>query len=67
MITRYYIREISTQNYYFLFRGEEGFNIRIDNAYIFNSRNDVLAFFEREVNESILEGRELEIIEIFCF
>lgn len=67
MITRYYIREISTGLYYFLFRGEEGFLKYISDAYIFNSRQDVLIFFEREENDSILEGREVEIVEIFCF
>jgi len=67
MITRYYIREISTGLYYFLFRGEEGFLKDINDAYIFNSRQDVLIFFESEENDSILEGREVEIVEIFCF
>jgi hypothetical protein len=69
MITRYYIREISTGLYYFLFHGAEGFLPQIEDAYIFNSRNDVLLFFEREENlyYSVLEGRVLEIVEIFLF
>ena len=67
MITRYYIREISTGLYYFLFRREEGFVKDINDAYIFNSRNDVLIFFEREENEPVLEGRKVEIVEIFLF
>ena len=67
MITRYYIREISTGCYYFLFHGAEGFLPEIEDAYIFNSRNDVLLFFEDERNDSVFEGRVLEIVEIFCF
>lgn len=53
--------------YYFLYRGDEGFLPQIEDAYIFNSRQDILIFFEREENDSILEGREVEIVEIFCF
>lgn len=67
MITRYYIREVSTGLYYFLFHGAEGFIPNIEDAYIFNTRNDVLIFFEREENDEVLEGRVLEIVEIFCF
>jgi hypothetical protein len=67
MVVRYYIREVSSLNYYFLFRGEEGFLSEIKDAYIFNSRQDVLIFFEREENNNVLECRTLEIVEIFCF
>ncbi len=67
MITRYYIREISTGDYYFLFHGAEGFVNNIQDAYIFNSRQDVLIFFERAENEEFFEGKEVEIVEIFCF
>lgn len=67
MITRYYIREISTGLYYFLFHGAEGFIPDIDDAYIFNSRNDVLIFFEREQDKELFEDKIVEIVEIFLF
>ena len=67
MITRCYIREFNTQNYYFLYRGEEGFKQSLSDACIFNSRNDVIEFFNREEENSIFEGKDVEIVETFCF
>jgi len=67
MVVRYYIREVNSLYYYFLFHGAEGFIPQIDDAYIFNSRQDVLIFFDREENNEILDGRILEIVEIFSF
>ena len=67
MVVRYYIREVSSLNYYFLFHGAEGFIPKIDDAYIFLSRQDILIFFDQEENNEVFAGRVLEIVEIFHF
>jgi len=67
MVVRYYLREVGTNLYYFLFRGEEGFILEIEEAYIFNSRNDAISFLQKEEESELFEGRAIEIVELFCF
>lgn len=69
MITRYYLRDVNTGMYYFLFHGAEGFIPKedIDDAYVFCSRNDAIAFMNREEESELFEGKVIEIVELFCF
>jgi len=67
MVTRYYIQDIRTKEYYWSYRIDNGFTLEIGEAYCFDSKEALFAELELDWVKDIIDGRFITIVEVLVF